>query len=156
LRHSVATKAAARWPPAEPLPEEAAHAAHLLDDVCDADVRAQIVADDRDRNALSVRAARHLTEHRGFERTPPAAVNENGERCLVIVSGQKKIDRLARRTAIGQAQFGAALLEHFGAVELRLACPAGENLRMLGHAGAIVIFSFIVDRGQGRLRSFAR
>ncbi len=94
--------------PAEPLPQERAGAAHLLDDVGDADDRAQIVAGDRDGDAVGVQAARHLAEHRRIERAPPAAVDEQRERRVLARFRQEQVEVLPRRIAVGQAELGAA------------------------------------------------
>ena len=136
-----------RHAPAEPVPQIGAHAAHLFDDIRDGDVGAQIVANHGDRDALPVRPARHVAEHRRVERAPPATMDENRKRRIVVLPGQKEIDHLARRAAVGQAELGAIVLEHLGAVKLRFQRPASENIGMLRDAGAIVIFSLVIDRG---------
>src|SRR5262245_55795089 len=58
----------------------------------------------------------------------------------------EQIDGLARRRAIGEAEFGAPGLLRLGAVGGGVALPAGENLRMIGNAGAIVVLGFVIDR----------
>ena len=64
---------------------------------------------------------------------------------------QEQIDELPRRIAVGQAELGAPVFERVGAIVFRFARPAGENLRMFRHAGAIVVFGFVVDGGHRRL-----
>src|SRR5690242_17098420 len=92
-----------------------------------------------------------MAKNRGLERTPPAAMNEDRQRRVLVPLGQEQIDRLPRRAAIGQAELGTAVFEHLGPIKLRFSRPAGKNLGMFGHAGAIVIFNFVVDRGHRRL-----
>src|SRR5262249_41234803 len=78
-------------------------------------------------------------------------MDEDGERRIVMILRQEQIDDLPRRTPIGQAKLRAAAFEHLGSIKLGLARPTRKNLGMLWHAGAIVIFNFIVDRGHRRL-----
>ena len=66
--------------PAEALPEECAGAADLFDDVGNADIWAQIISHQRDRDAARVYSARDIAVEGGIERTPPAAMDENRER----------------------------------------------------------------------------
>ncbi len=138
------------------LPHEHAGAADLLDDVGDGDIRAQIVAGDRDNDAVRVEAARHLAEHRGIERAPPAAMDENRKRRRLARRRKEQIDDLPRRIAVGQAKLGAPGFERLGAIIFAFAYPAGENLRMFRHAGAIVVFDFVIDGGHRRLRQIVR
>jgi len=62
----------------------------------------------------------------------------------------EQIEVLPRRFAVGQAELGAALLERVGAIKLGVANPAGKNLSILRHPGAVVIFGFVVDGGHRR------
>ena len=110
------------------------------------DLRAEIVAGDRDADAARVEPARHVAEHRGFERAPVAAVNEEGERRLLGRRGPEQIDGLPRCVRVGEAEFGAALLHRQEAIGFRVPRPARENLRVLGHARAVVVFHLVVDR----------
>ncbi len=105
-------------------------------------VRAKIVAGDCNRDAARIRAGRQLGKHRRLERAPPAAVNEHGERRLVVVLGGKQIDGLAQRGTVGHCELGIARRR---AVGRPLALPAGENLRVFRHAGAVVVFNLVVD-----------
>lgn len=130
-------------------PQEQTGAAHLLDDGGDRDLRTEIVTGNRDADAARIRPGRRLAEHRRIERAPPAAVNEQSQRRhLVVVFCRKQVDGLARRGAVTQAEFGAA---RGFAIGRRLALPARENLRMLGHPGAVIVFGFVVDRRHGAL-----
>ena len=135
-------------------PEVKHRGAHLLDDGGDRDRRAKIVADDRDRHAVRIRPLRHLAESFRIERAPPAAVNEHRQRRIVVrVVARKKIDAVARRRAIRQAQLRAF---RAAAIGRGLGIPALENLRMLRHTGAVVIFFFVVDGHSYSPRSAAR
>src|ERR1700733_16244506 len=136
---------------AEPLPQKSAGAVHLLDNLGDADIRAEIVAGHRHGNAARIQSARHLAEERRIERAPPAAMNEQRERRIFAGLRQEQVDILPRRIAIGEAKLGAAGFERVGAIILSFPCPAGKNLRMFRHAGAIVVFGFVVDGGHRRL-----
>ncbi len=138
-------------PLVESLPQKHASTAHLLDDDADADIGTEIVANHGDADAMGVGAARHLAEHRTIERPPPAAVNEQRERRLATRIRQEQIQRLAGRITIGQPKLGAAALERVDAIEFAFAHPAREDLLMIRHAGAVVIFGFIVDGGHARL-----
>src|SRR5262249_46240387 len=60
---------------------------------------------------------------------------------------QEQIDGLTRRSTIAEPELGTIGLEHLGPVEFGFTGPAGEDLRILRHAGAIVVFSFVVDGG---------
>jgi hypothetical protein len=73
---------------------------HLRDDFSDAHNWTEIVAGHRDGNAAPIRPARHLAEHRGIERTPPAAVDENRKRRIFAGRRKEQVDRLARRIAV--------------------------------------------------------
>src|SRR6516225_3554115 len=57
----------------------------------------------------------------------------------------EQVDVLPRRISIGEPELCAIGLEHVGAIELRVADPAGEDLRMFRDQGAVVILSFVVD-----------
>src|SRR6516162_11414634 len=106
-------------PAAEALPKECAHAAHLLDDIGDGDVGAQIIADYGHRNAALIGPARHLAERGRLQRAPPAAVDKDRKRRMFMPFGQEKIDSLACRTAVSQAKLSAVAFEHLGPVKLR-------------------------------------
>ena len=140
--------------PIKQLPQGQASAAHLLDDVGDGDDRAQVITRNRDRDAVRVQAARHVAEHRRIERAPIAAMDEQRQRRRGAGLRMEQIEILPRRVAVSQAELGAARFERVGAIKLGVARPAGENLRMLRHAGAIVIFGFVVDCRHRRLPAF--
>ncbi len=59
--------------------------------------------------------------------------------------GRKQVDELPQRLAVAQSELGAPLLHRFGTVVFGFARPAREDFRVLGHAGAIVVFGFVVD-----------
>src|SRR6185437_11051971 len=125
-------------------PEKEAGVAHLLENAGDANLRAQVVADDRDAHALCVRPLGHVVEALRRQRTPPAAVDENGERRRAGVAfGGKEVDDLLRRWAEGKAEFRVTPLF---AARRAIAQPVGKNLYVLRHAGAIVVFLLVIDR----------
>ena len=124
-------------------PQHQAGGPQLRDDIGDRDMRAEIISGDGHRDAARIRAGRQLGKHRRIERTPPAAVDKHGERCLVVVLGRKQIDGLAQRGAVSHREPGVV---RGRAVGRPVALPAGENLRMVRHAGAVVVFNLVVDR----------
>ena len=65
---------------AEALPQEQARRAHLLDDLRDRDLRAEVVARDRDGDAVRVQPRARWLKFVGLERAPVAAMNEQRER----------------------------------------------------------------------------
>ena len=86
-----------------------------------------------------------LAEQRWVERAPVAAMDEQRERRRDIGARRKQIDELARRRSVTQSKLGTPLLHGFGAIVLGLARPACEDFRVFGHAGAVVVFGFVVD-----------
>ena len=133
------------------LPEKQQRVPHLLDDVVDRDLRAEIVAGDRDRDAVGVEPARHVAEQRRIERAPIAAMDEQSQRRLADFAGGEQVDELARRRAVVQPELGAALLHRLPAVILGLSRPAREDLRVLRHPRAVVVLGLVVDRRHSRL-----
>ncbi len=75
-------------------------------------------------------------------------MNENRQRRAFPRFRQEQIEILPRLIAIEAAKLGAPAFEHVDAEKLGVARPAGENLRVLRNAGAIVIFGFVIDGGQ--------
>ena len=73
-------------------------------------------------------------------------MDEQRERRRGVRPRREQVDELAQRGAVAQAELGAALLHGFGAVVLGLARPARKNLRMLGHARAVVVFGLVIGR----------
>src|SRR5690242_439195 len=127
---------------AEATPEIEACAAHLLDDDRDRNLRAEIVAGDRNGDAACVEPRRHMTEHRGLERSPVAAVHEYGEGSMRAAFGTEEIERLARGRTIDDAEFGPPGRRGSGAVARRLALPAGEDAHVLRYPSPIVVLGF--------------
>jgi hypothetical protein len=109
--------------------------------------RAEIVTGDRDGDAVRVGSARHLAERFRRQSPPPAAVDEQRER-RVLVLGRKVVDDLPRRGAVGNIELSARR----AAVIRRLALPAREDFRMLRDAGAVVVFLLQIDRHGSLLR----
>ena len=132
-------------------PQHQAGRAHLLNNVGDRAVGAEIVAGDRDRDAARIRTRCHLRKHRRLERSPPAAMNEHRERRLVIVLSRKKIDDPARRRAVSNP--GLRVVRGC-AVGGRFALPARKYFRMLGHPGAIVVFNLVIHGHVSSLGGF--
>ena len=95
---------------------------------------------------MRIDPARHLTEQRGIERAPVAAMDEQRERGGEVGARREQVDELTRRIAIAQSELGAALLHGLGAIILGFPRPAGEDSGMLGHTGAVVVFRLVVDR----------
>src|SRR5262245_61138678 len=121
--------------------------ADLLDDVGDAHLRAEIVADDRDRDAMREKAACDMAESRGLERAPIAAVDEYGERSALAL-GAEEIDELPGRRAICDGKLGVALRRHLVAERLRRRAPPLEDRRMLRYPRAVVVLGLVVDVGR--------
>src|SRR4029079_14904494 len=94
---------------------------------------------------MRVHAARHLAEARRFERAPIAAVHEQCERAGVVATWPEQIEGLARRGAVLQSDLGAAVLPGFITIARALALPTLEDLRMLGHPGAVVVLDLPIN-----------
>jgi hypothetical protein len=140
---------AARCPLAETPPQEQAGGADLADDLTDGDIRTQVVTRDRDRDAARIQSGRHVAESRSIERAPVAAMHEQRERRVTGRVGKKQIDLLARAGSVGEAEFRVFFRLHAVAISRRLALPAGKYLHMLGHARAIIVLDFVVNRHPG-------
>jgi hypothetical protein len=70
-------------------------------------------------------------------------MNEHGKRRVGFCAlAGKQVDGLARRGAVGDAQFRARRRSSIG---IGLALPAREDFRMLRHAGAVVVLFFVID-----------
>jgi hypothetical protein len=69
-------------------------------------------------------------------------MNEHGEGRRIIVSGRKKVDGPSRGGTKGETKFGIMCRRAIGGA---FALPTRKNLWMLGHAGTIVVFDFVVD-----------
>ena len=131
----------------ESLPEIKTRLLRLLDDLPDRHLRREVVAGHRDGDAMRVHAARHLAEARRLERAPVAAMDEQRERAVGPAARLEQVDGLARRWPVLQPDLGAAFLAGFVAVGSAIARPARENLRMLRHPRAVVVFNLVVDGG---------
>src|SRR5262249_61592797 len=70
---------------------------------------------------------------------------EQGEGGGEVGRGRERVDELARALAVGEAELGAPLLHRQRAVILGVARPSGEDLGVLGHPGAIVVFDLVID-----------
>src|SRR5262249_27481330 len=107
--------------------------------------RAKIVAGHGDVDAERVEALRHLAELRWLERAPPATVNEHRERRIgMMITAGEKIVVLPRAVAIFDGEL-RTLAARLLAIGRRIAIPARENLGMLLHPAAIVVFLLVVD-----------
>ncbi len=118
----------------------------LLDDLGNGHVRAEIVADHRNRDAMGVEPARHVAEHRRLERAPVSAMDEQRQRRRHVGPWREQIDELARALPVAQPELGAPLLHRLVAIVLGIAHPFGEDFRVLGHAGAVVVLDLVIDR----------
>jgi hypothetical protein len=128
-------------------PQREAAGLHLVNDRGDGNGGAEIVASDRDGDAMRIRALGHLAEFRGLERAPPAAVDEQRERRRrAVVRRREQVVSLARRGAVFDAELGAARSRP---IIGSFAVPAGEDLRMFRNAAAVVVFDLVVDRVHG-------
>ena len=134
---------------AEALPQEQAGRAHLLDDLARSTTCGhEIVARDRDGDAVRVQAARQMAEARGLERAPVAAVNEQRERRrLGVAFGWNRSMILPLARAVREAELGAAFLRPSRRDRPRASrCQRAKICRMLRHPRAIVVFGLVVDR----------
>ena len=73
-------------------------------------------------------------------------MHEQGERRVPGRVGKEEVDLLALTGAVSEAQLGILLGLRALAIGRRLARPARENVGVLRHARAIVVFDVIVDR----------
>src|SRR5436309_3347931 len=72
-------------------------------------------------------------------------MDEQRERCLAGSWCRKQIDELAWAFPVAQAELGAPLLHRLRPILFGLPGPSGKDLRMVGHPGAVVVFSLVVD-----------
>ena len=111
----------------------------------DRHLRDKVVAGDRDGDAVRVHAPRHVAEARRVERAPVAAVDEQRKRRVALPPfGENRSIYCRAVEPKLHANLGAALgLGRRGRPRRRAASV--ENLRMLGHPGAVVVFDLVVD-----------
>ncbi len=126
-------------------PQEQARVPDLLDDLGDRHFGTEVVTDDRHRHAAGIEPARHVAEQRRIERAPVAAMDEQRQRGGHAGAGREQVDELPQGLAVAQSQFRAPFLHRLGTIVLGLARPAREDVRVLGYAGAVVVFGFVVD-----------
>src|SRR5437588_9358093 len=112
----------------------ARRAAHLIDDVLDRDLRAQIVARDRHVDAISVQARRDVAEERPIQCLPVAAMDEYDQRALAARGEQ--VDAMARPWSVAKAP---QRLGSRRTVDFRVARAAGDQRAMFGHARAVIV-----------------
>src|SRR5690242_19906025 len=117
----------------------------LINDFRDRDLGAEIIAHDPNSDPMRVGTSRHLTEQRGLQRAPVAAMDEEGERRRNLRLGRKQVNRLPQCRAVAQTQLGAALLHGLSPVVLGFPSPPRKNIRMLRNAGTIVVLDLVVD-----------
>jgi hypothetical protein len=134
-------------------PQEQTHRTHLLGDGGDRDIGTQVVAGDCDGDAVRVRTRGNLAELARMQRAPPAAVDEQRQRCAIIgravIPRRENIDELPLARSVFQSEFG---LGRRLAVRFGVAVPARENIDVLRHAGPVVVFLLVVDRHVEPLR----
>src|ERR1700682_1445167 len=94
---------------AKTAPEIKTGLADLRNNVADAHLRAQVIAGDRDGDAMRVEPARHVAEHRRVERAPIAAVYKHRKRRGPAAFGKEQVKILSRTRAIGHAECRAFL-----------------------------------------------
>src|SRR5256885_9832205 len=104
-----------------------------------------MVARDRARDAARIEARRHVAESRGVKRAPVAAMDEQREWRVAGRIGKEQVDLLARARPIGEAELDILVARHPLAIGRGIALPAREDLAVLGHACAIVVFDVVVD-----------
>src|SRR3989337_4174327 len=108
------------------VPQRKTARADLPNDGCDAHARAQVITGNRDIDSLRIEALGHVAELRRFERAPPAAVNEHGQRCAGMRIGTgEEIVELPRAVAVLDAELHA-LAARLLAIRFGLAIPPRE------------------------------
>ena len=93
---------------AKAIPQEQAGALHLRDDVADADVGAEVVACERDGDAVRIQPAGERGEHLRLQRPPVAAMDEHRQRRIGARVGKEDVDELARARPVADAELGAS------------------------------------------------
>ena len=139
---SVAIMQAVRWPPAEcpytvmRLPKRfhrnSTAARISLDDLRDRDLRRQIVARDRDSDAVAGQPAREMAVLLRAHGAPIAAMNEQGDRGIGVLR-LEQIDILPLGRPEPDIEFGAALLDHHLTIGRGVALPLRHDIREIGH-----------------------
>ena len=114
-------------------PQMKAGIAKLTDDVGDRNLRAEIVADHRDRDAMRVHSACHVAVERGLAAAPVAAVDEHHHGRVCRLLRREQVDDLALARPIADADFGAAFLARLRTVRRRVGVAPREDRRMIGH-----------------------
>src|SRR5450631_2673662 len=72
---------------------------HLPDNVIDGDIRAKVVAWNRDADSMGIQPSGEMAEKRTVQRLPVTAMNEN-DNLAVVITG-KEIDPVTRPRTIG-------------------------------------------------------
>src|ERR1700730_17060092 len=116
---------------------------HLPDDLIDGDVRAKVVAWNRDARSMGIQPSGEMAEKRTVQRLPVTAMNENDDRAVVITG--KEIDPVTRPRTIGN---GPRRLQV--GIGRGVACPGGDQQGVLRSPRPVVVFDLVVDaRVQG-------
>src|ERR1700730_5724900 len=116
---------------------------HLPDDLIDCDVRAKVVAWNRDARSMGIQPSGEMAEKRTVQRLPVTAMNENDDRAVVITG--KEIDPVTRAGTIGNGPRRMPLTIGCG-----VTCPAGDQRGVLRDPRPVVVFDLVVDaRVQG-------
>ena len=79
---------------------------HLADDLFDGDIGTEIVARNRDADAVGIQPASEMAEKRAVQRLPVAAMNEDDDRAFVVAG--EKIDDMCARPDHRQSSAAAA------------------------------------------------
>src|SRR5215211_2772174 len=119
------------------------HRPHLADDLLDRDLRAQVIARDRDADAMGIQPAGEVAEKRTIQCLPVTAMDKDHDRACVV-AGEKINDVARAGTVSDQAR------DMVFAIGGRVAPPTGEMHGVLRHPRPVVVLGLIVDgRAQG-------
>src|SRR5712672_494174 len=80
------------------------HRPHLADDLSDRDIGTQVIAWDRNTDAMGIQAAGEVAEKGTVQRLPVTAMNEDDDRARVI--GGEEINGVARAGTVGDRARG--------------------------------------------------
>src|SRR5882757_522764 len=122
------------------------HRAHLAYDLLDRDIRAQVIAWDRDADPMGIQPAGEVAEKRAIQRLPVTAMNEDDNRAFMV--GGEKINDVARAVTVGDRA-----RDMLFAIGGRVARPTGEMRGILRNPRPVVVLGLMVD---GRVQGFTR
>ncbi len=125
-------------------PEPAARAQYLPNDLLHADLRAQVVVDDGERDAAVDQGRGEIGEIALVERTPVAAMDEH-EAATVAFASREQVHRFSQHVAVAQVQ----VRSHPVTRQLRFLGPAREVLPMIGNELPVVVQARKLGRVDG-------